>query len=201
MPIACSTLPRAGTEYFARWAGCETRGSWAEQSEETGMTSWGTDVRARPALPFFRGSQGIFRHHRFWLQRILRGNPSALPRLTHCSPSAVIGHVRMSHSILPQPAGSDLSMTDESPTITALEAQGYTQIECHCGGCGFWAESFNTVRERHLHPTIGNLNVAQLMMLLRCAFCPGRPLASAARPWGQCDADHHDQQLQDRRAS
>jgi hypothetical protein len=92
-------------------------------------------------------------------------------------------------------------MTDESPNITALEARGYTQIECHCAGCGFWAESFNTLRQRYLHPTIGNLNVAQLMMLLRCAFCPGRPLASAARPWGQGDADHQDQQLQDRRAS
>ena len=92
-------------------------------------------------------------------------------------------------------------MSDESPSITALEAQGYTQIECHCGGCGFWAESFNTVRERHLHPKIGNLNVAQLMLLLRCAFCPGRPQASAARPWGQCDAEHHDQQVLTRRAS
>jgi hypothetical protein len=60
LPIACSTLPRAGTEFFARWAGCETRGSWAEQSEETGMTSWGTEVRARPALPFSGDNQGIF---------------------------------------------------------------------------------------------------------------------------------------------
>jgi hypothetical protein len=89
-------------------------------------------------------------------------------------------------------------MSDESPTVTTLESQGYTQIEGQCGGCGFWAESFNDVRERHLHPAIGDLNIKQLTMLLRCAFCPGRPQATAARPWGQYDADHHDQKTQDR---
>ena len=120
--------------------------------------------------------------------------------LTHYLASAVIGWGDVSFNP-PSTAGSGLSMADETSSITALEAQGYTQIECHCGGCGFWAESFNTVRQQHLHPTIGNLNVAQLMMLLRCAFCPGRPLASAARPWGQSDAENHDQQKQDRKAS
>ena len=79
-------------------------------------------------------------------------------------------------------------MSHALQTVTALESEGYSQIECHCPGCGFWAETFADVRSRDLYPTIDNLNIKQLMLLMRCAFCPGRPQASAAKPWGQYDA-------------